>query len=261
MSKLIEVVVVRDGFVIDGLIHGAHHRNKEATDKMREARKLNHTDTFNEFKSVLQTRPFVYVDVTEKAAESALFAKLRRDPIGIKAVGVHTSSAQLRGHTLNGINVVMSESLQVIDAAELANSLEEMFRTIRTASTAGFPTRVYVPVEFSDKFEACMKSWIVKESLSRPQSGGIGILGDSNIVPRVLALDSLMEMFTDAPKTANLRYDSFSLDPEMESAFSDHLIGRLENVMRMNNATLYLSKPRYSAFVLSKFYRSSGATA
>jgi len=259
MSKLIEVIVVRDGFVIDGLIHGAHHRNKEATDKMREARKLNHTETFNEFKSLLQTRPFVYVDVTEKAAESALFAKLRRDPIGIKAVGIHSASAHLRGNTFNGINIVMSESLQVINATELSRSLAEMFRSIRTASTAEHPTRVYVPVEFSEKFEASMKSWIVEESLSRPQSGGIGILGDNNIVPRELSPESLMEMFTDAPK--KIEYDSFSIDPAWENAFSDRMISRLENFMRVSDATLYLSKPRYSAYVLSKFYRSSGAIA
>ena len=246
MSKLIEVIVVRDGFVIDGLIHGAHHRNKEATDKMREARKLNHTETFNEFKKLLQTRPFVYVDVTEKAAESALFAKLRRDPIGIKAVGIHSASAHLRGNTFNGINIVMSESLQVINATELSRSLAEMFRSIRTASTA-------------EQFEASMKSWIVEESLSRPQSGGIGILGDSNIVPRELSPESLMEMFTDAPK--KIEYDSFSIDPAWENAFSDRMISRLENFMRVSDATLYLSKPRYSAYVLSKFYRSSGAIA
>lgn len=259
MSKLIEVIHVRDSAVIDGIIHGAHHRNKEAADKMREARKQNQSEIFEQHKHVLNTHTFVYVDVTEKSAESALFAKLRRDPSAIKAVGIHNPQ-RLRGATYNGVNVIMSESLQVIDATELSNSLEQMFKVIRIASTATFPIRVYVPVEFSEKFDACMESWIIKDTLENCRSCVSILTGVSDENVQTLALDTLMGFFSAKADSIMLRHDAWKINSELEFALSDLMISRIENIMRGNKATLYLSRRRFDAYALGKYYRSSGVT-
>lgn len=122
MNKIQTVTLPIDA--LNGLIHGFWRHTKEQD----------------------VGKALYYIDVTERAAENALYAILRRDAsYGIEALGYDPTATKVRGNTSPAqVAVVLSNNLLHIDREQIGTGLNAFFQMLgRTTHTNSSTITIY----------------------------------------------------------------------------------------------------------------------
>lgn len=254
MSNFIEVTIIRDTHVLDGIIHGAYHRNKEAMEDARDSHKRGDISGSEAAKDTLNQNVFGYIDVTRKAADASLYSILRRDDIGFITDGIHMMGNQFRGRTLNSPSIIFSDNLEVISKEELTEGLRTTLSTLFSAGrTKGNPIRFYCSANFSEKFSEC-----VSEALFRYLCDGT--VGRERMMPYIedrpmnISPEDIHNTFLEgrAPSRDLDNAKFLVLSNTHSHLYDDLLIDKIWSFCVTRNMDLYVPMNRFRNYVLGR---------
>ncbi|AXG66628.1 hypothetical protein JA13_225 [Dickeya phage vB_DsoM_JA13] len=249
MSNFIEVTVIRDTQVLDGIIHGAYRRNRDAMKSVKEASKFNNTQEVESLKMMVNQNFFAYVDVTKKAAESAIFSALKRDDSGFITTGIHVCQNDFRGRSAQSPSIIFSDNLEVISDQDLSSALRSMFITLfRSGATFKKAFRFYCSGNFSEKFCRCLA-----EAYYNFKIDGVGHIHPyTGTKSMPIPAQDLHSLFIEN-RTPNKELDSAKyivVGEDHAIYYSDQLIDRLIRYCTSRDIPLYIPEQRYRQFVI-----------
>lgn len=252
MSNFIEVVIIRDTQVLDGIIHGANRRDKDALELIKKSRSAPRNPSVEQSAiDLLKQNCFAYIDVTQNAANASLYSVLKRADAGFITYGIKDMANGFRGRSLNSPSVIFSDNLEIISEETLTKGLYDIL-SIMFASGRTFkkPFRVYCSSVLSDKFSKCISDALYKYNVD-----GIGrIFPYSDCRPMPISAEEIHRTFLEGaiPSKELERAKCIVLSPVCSHLYTDLLLDKIWAFCQANHMDLHIPADRYRKYILDR---------